>query len=542
MASGFVLSPRDVGLPKKFWAGWRPTQVDALNNAVNDLQEFRFIPTCMPVGSGKSPWYIGLALLMGWRLLVLTMRKGLQDQLMDDFEETGLVSIKGRSNYDCRLAAGLNCEDGLHAKCPYAHDSRCQYTSMKEQALDSQLVTTNYHYWPLINQYGEGLGDFDAVVLDEAAEAPMTVCSVMQVKLTARDIFQLLNRDWPANADKCSMEVWKMWAQHMLSIAEEKYEEIKRFIAATPTANEHLIKTASRWSGLVRRLKILATSKGPWGVEKLRGEGTEGYVLEPLWPDEYAEQVLFNGIPYVIPVSATMRRLTMDLLGIPESQYKFRDYPYTFPLNRAPIYYKPIAQMGQNAEPHEVISMYHTMAQFISARLDRKGVIHCPSYDLRDEIMDSLPMFRNIFITHDRNSVSTDRAVQELKTSPPPRVLISPTIHTGYDLKYSIAEYAIIPKLPFAPIKGSNLMRLRTVKKLGGNPIFGDYLMTQTLQQACGRIVRAEDDQGETIIFDRNMDWAFPACKEQWTSTFRSLWKPWRRDSLPVPPPRLEKR
>lgn len=549
MVSDFALNPRDIGLPPKFQT-WRPNQGPALNDVMEDLQLYRFLPVTMPTGTGKSPWYIALALIMGWRTIILTRTKALQTQLMDDFSSIGLVDIRGRANYACRMAPLFTCEDGLHAKCPYAHDARCEYTQAKQRVMSSQLVVSNYSFWPLINMFSEGLGSFDLIVLDEGAEAPQAVCDVMSVTLTARECYQMLNKEWPADAANASINTWKDWARAMQGLAEIEYDSIKLHISQSHgDVTEHVIKRCSQWSSLVRKLKTIATAKGPWGSEVHRGK-TEGFRLEPLWADEYAESVLYNGIPHVLPISATLRRKSCSLLGMPEGSYIFREYPYIFPARQAPIYYVPTAQMSRDMEESDRIAMHYRIKQLMDPRLDRKGVCLVPSYELAEEIIDR-GAYRHCMFTHERSSTSVDNAIQRLRDCNPPALLVTPSMWGGYDLAYQTAEYCLIPKVPFVVTKGSKIMEARVNKKKGGDPEYADYLMAQSIQQGPGRGMRAADDQCETFILDRNMDWVWPAMsKTQFTSWFRFLYKSWTRrtpegrvearEQLPAPPPRLE--
>src|SRR5688572_25256313 len=117
--SDFILSPADIGLPQPKFNLWRPNQASALNQVVDDLAERRFAAYSLPTGAGKSPWYVALALLMGWRVIILTSTKALQDQLVTDFGAIGLTDIRGRDNFQCKMSQLFTCEDGAHARCLY---------------------------------------------------------------------------------------------------------------------------------------------------------------------------------------------------------------------------------------------------------------------------------------------------------------------------------------------------------------------------------------------------------------------------------------
>lgn len=530
----FALTPAQVGLPPKFQQ-WRPNQGEGLDVALADLEQYRFLPVNMPVGTGKSPWYIALALLMDWRTLILTASKTLQDQLLRDFSSIGLVDIRGRANYPCKMAATFTCEDGAHAKCLYTQgNSGCEYKAAYNRAIQSHLVVTNYKYWPLVCRYGEGLGRFDCIVLDEAHDAPDQICSLMQVTLTSRDVFQMLNRRWPDNADDCGIETWRDWSRIMLPLALHEQQIVKDQITDAGYAPEVLVREAARWSSLVHKLTSISTAQGPWASEPTKVRENTGYVLEPLWADEYAEDTIFQGIPHVILISATVRPKTLDLLGIQPGEYAFREYPYIFPVNRAPIYYIPTAYCGQSMTDEEQQAIIDMINRIVGRRLDRKGLIQTPSYKLAEQIMRG-SRYPHWMITHERNSVATENAVMRLKSCAPPAVLVSPSISTGLDFAYGEAEYQVIPKLPFPVVKGSRIMEARCNKKQGGDPEYADYLMVQHLVQSCGRIMRAPDDRGETFILDMNLNWVRTRCKRQFPAWFNSLFR--RRVSPPDDPP-----
>ena len=116
------LTPIELGLPAKF-TGWRPGQEGAILDAVECNR--RFLANSMPTGWGKSLWYIAVAKLLDYRVCILTSTKALQDQLLHDFSDIGLVDIRGRGNYECCLGAGYTCDEGRHAKCPRKQTTRC---------------------------------------------------------------------------------------------------------------------------------------------------------------------------------------------------------------------------------------------------------------------------------------------------------------------------------------------------------------------------------------------------------------------------------
>lgn len=538
-----LFTPEEIGLPKKF-DQWRPNQWEGITQTVSDMDDQRFVVVCAPVGSGKSPWYISVALLLGLRVCIITSTKLLQKQLMDDFSCIGLLDVKGRNNYDCLMAATLTCEDGSHARCVYSsshgqHSGSCPYRAQLDRARKSQLVVTNYSYWMSINKYSEGIGEFDLLIIDEAHEAPQEVTSMMSITLSGREVYRMLNSRWPEGADDCSISTWRDWARVQLPRAQHEAERVKESIALRGgVASEDMIRESRRWQSLLNKLTTLAGAEGAWASEPKRNTGGDemGYLLEPLWPSQYAERLLFCGIPHVLLMSATINHKTLHMLGVSKDTYILREYPYIFPIQRSPVIWIPTASIGYDSPDADYDAIRSRMEEIVTRRTDRKGVIHSTSYKLRDWIKDECS-FGMWCITHDRNSQSTELNVRRFRDSGPPSILVSPSVDTGYDFLYQDAEYQIIPKLPFPVVKGSRIMEARCIKKKGGDPGYRDYLMIMRLVQACGRIMRAPDDQGETFIIDDNMRWVWNSRRMDFPAWFRRLYR--RSITMPEPPAAL---
>jgi len=538
-------TPEELGLPPKFQV-WRPNQWSAITNAIDDLQQRGVVVNCSPVGTGKSVTYVALALLLGYRVCVLTSTKGLQDQLLDDFGGIGLVDIRGRANYACHMAEGLTCEDGGHAKCAYGQRHEfmgctCPYRKARDKMLAAKLVVTNPAYFMLANMYGEGLGEFDLLVIDEAHEAPAEITSLMSVGISGHECYNMLHTRWPDDADDASINTWRYWSQAMLPRAMQELEVVGQAIALRGgVPDSDLLRKSRGWKALTHKLTTLAGAHGPWASERRRAEREDrdaGYLIEPLWPGEYRDK-LFCGIPRVYLTSATITRYTMHLLGLDPQDYIFREYPFIFPIRRCPVYFIPTVGLNYDSTWEDYDDLYKRMGEIVYPRTDRKGIIHSVSYKLRDKIMKDTS-FSQWCLSHERNSDSTTEEVRNFKHALPPALFVSPSVDTGWDFPGRVAEYQIIPKLPFPAVKGSRIMEARCLKKKGGDPKYRDHLMIMRLVQSCGRIMRSEFDQGETFVLDNNMQWVWNSCRNEFPGWFRRLYQ--RRSTVPQPPPPLSK-
>lgn len=87
--------------------------------------------------------------------------------------------------------------------------------------------------------------------------------------------------------------------------------------------------------------------------------------------------------------------------------------------------------------------------------------------------------------------------VEQFRQSAPPKVLVSPAIHTGYDFPYDAARYQVIGKMPFPDNRDPI-----TAARSKADPEYMLWAAITQLVQMTGRVVRAEDDCGETFIVD----------------------------------------
>lgn len=188
-----------------------------------------------------------------------------------------------------------------------------------------------------------------------------------------------------------------------------------------------------------------------------------------------------------------------------------KEYPSRFPVSRRPVYMLdmvPRVRVDYRMKDDHYKIWLTRIDNIISARLDRKGIIHTVSYDRCQRIMNS-SSYREIFMTHERNAKSANEAVELFKLVDPPRVLVSPSMVTGYDFPYTSCEYQIIAKVPFPDMR-------RKVDK-ARKEIDPDYGLCYTminLVQACGRGMRAADDRCECFIIDDHFKWFLSKYKK----------------------------
>lgn len=533
-----IPSPRDFKVPPKF-TDWRHGQDEAILRILDSPK--RFVALAMPTGTGKSLAYVAAGLASGSRVAILTSTKGLQTQVLDDFKSCGLVDIRGMANYPCRMLDEGDEPQGWKGKedrrgtgcdiapchvghyCQYKGDG-CYYYDAYRIANKAKLVVTNYSYWMHIYKYGEGLGTFDMLVLDEAHKAPEELASfvAMEIKRSEfRGERPTLEAEWPLDTHLvhiCSSEnsarAWKRWATPLAGRAEAEEEKIKSQLSSNALGS--IRYSISPWKlrevrSLARRLRELANIEGEWIVEIGKKKGSVKF--DPLWAAPYAERLLFKATQKVVLSSATIRPKTATLMGIRPENLDFLEFPSIFPKENRPFIWVPTARIGANSLDGDLRIWLDRIDEIVGARLDRKGIIHTVSYARRDLIMEHSVHAQHM-ISH--ATESAEFVVKKFKKDSRYKVLVSPSMATGWDFPDDECRYQIIAKVPFpdtrVPVTAARMRKDRE---------YIDYVTSQQVIQTYGRGVRSESDWCECFVIDDHAQWFIRKARQFFPKWFK---------------------
>lgn len=477
-----TITPFDLGLPGKF-KSWRPGQWASIETGLET--DKRFIALSTPTGGGKSVTCVSSAILEGKRAIYVTSSKGLQKQLHDDFYECGMVDMRGRQNYQCIRGSQLSCSEGRILEC---RDAGCPYTASRNEFIDAKLASTNYAYYLSSIIHSEGVGDYGMLILDEAHAAVQELCNAIEIRLDhnrSNYVYNQLDSRPPHGA---IISTWRTWAKFLLPKAQKYLKDIKQ---------EGHNKQLSQVDQFVSTVSRIANVSEDWILDESNNHET---LISPLWPTDYAPIYLFRETPRIILASATLVPKTLSLLGIEEKDSVFLSQDHTFSPDRCPLYLFGACRVDHKMSAGQWQETIGRMDTIINKRLDRKGIIHTTSYDYQNRILRDSE-HSGIMIAP-KSSREIQAAIEEFRASPAPRILVSPSITTGYDFPYSECEYQILLKVPFIDSR-SPVMKARSEADKEYIP----YLVAQTLVQTCGRPMRAPDDRCENFLLDQHANW-----------------------------------
>lgn len=495
-------SPQELGLPDKFKA-WRPNQARVIQDALESKKRVKL--QLQRPGAGKSVSYMAVALMLAMkklRTLILTINKSLQDQLMDDFAEIGLVDIRGKSSYDCQAKMGQSCETGYIAKCPFRGTGICPHSAAKTAASEALFVTSNYSCLMAANHYGQGFGKFDLLILDEGHDAPEQLAKAMQVRISMNEM-EMIGHDWPDHRERQDMEAWKYWALVSKKLADSRIADEE---------SGHKGKVSQAQADRFKHLKNLSRKLADLGMSRADNwvceEWAHGYQFDPIEASRFAERLLLCKIPNIIITSGNIQPRVTTELGIEDDDFEFFEYFERGDTIRSPFYWlKSGLNVRKAVQDWEIAKVLIPLIdRIVEARPGVKGTIHTGNFHIRDLIMRESAYGDNggrLFMSNYLGGPSTGALLESFKKARAPRWFVSPSIGTGVDLAHDQCRVQIIAKLPFGD-KGSLVEQARNER----DPTRFMAKMFERLGQQYGRGDRAEDDWQEVFVIDDLISWA----------------------------------
>ena len=285
-------------------------------------------------------------------------------------------------------------------------------------------------------------------------------------------------------------------------IAQQYQEGISKISSAN--ISEELAADAIRdTERLTTTINSILSNPRNWIVSDIKKENYEVVKIElkPLDISPYCRPV-FEKCSKVLIMSATIlnpKAFCRSVGLIPDNEVKFIQVKSDFPIENRPIYPLNIAYLNfNNLQLSEVKSnISKAIDNIMTIHRKDKGIIHTTSYEQLNFIKENIPQdnARRLLVTDPE--IQRDEVIQEHINSVKPTVLISPSLHTGLDLKGELSRFQIITKVPY-PNKGDRWINAK-------RHVDEDWYYWQTalkLAQAYGRSIRSKEDWAKTYILD----------------------------------------
>lgn len=498
------MEPTDLSLA---FPGWREHQEEAIWTIVNSPKKVVLLEA--PTGAGKSLIALAAAKLLGAKKsAIVCSTTQLQEQYLQS--EKTLRTVKGRSHFTCPVnkkpADQAPCVAVSHKACGVYQRGACAYFNQVEEGLTAPVTVHNYAYWLLAANKIRRFSGLDLLVLDEAHTAEDHLRQVIAVEVGAGLAGSL---GLPRPPDDGDYLDWRSWATECrYALAEEAGVTYNwdAWSKLPPRQKERALRVRSTFE----KVKILEDLDEDWLIDEMPGRYGPATTFRPVWVAAWGEDYIFRHAEKVVCMSATI--LDADLfaqgLGLQPEDVDFYRLPSTFPKERRPIYYSPVARVGSKATEEDHERIVRTVDRILARYPGEKGIIHTGNYRLA-QLLLARTQHGDRLISHqtkDRGEV-----IARFKYSVEPLVLVSPSITTGLDLPQDECRFAIIVKLPF-PNKGDRQVERRMKVGPDGlpNPKGQSWYLWTTaasLVQSTGRGMRSADDRCDIWLLDAHYSW-----------------------------------
>jgi ATP-dependent DNA helicase DinG len=528
----------------------RPSQDVCLTEIEESYTENKKFTICeAPTGTGKSGFGIAAA---SWAKTkphfggdkhrvggyILSPQKTLTAQYMSDFEEMGLVELKGKANYWCS-DHDTDCDTGaLLNKSSNQGDDRtvcesCPYKFAKRTMLNSGVGTMNFAYFLNETQYAGQLGTREMLVCDEGHNLEQQILGFTDTQITRKRAEEVgvgqMPFIKPGENAKCFAWLTSTFRPALIAFMQKLEDELES--AKVRGLRDEAVKAAKKLDSYDKytcRLNRFINSEEPdnWLCWTDKDKGT--MIIKPLTATLFADEVLFSKANKILVMSATILDFAtvMRNLGIKREDANIVKLGSEFPLENRPIFFWPCGSMSAKFIDETMPHMADGVLQLMNKYALKKGIVHCHSYKITKYLVEFLTSrgLGHRIITHDSEPGSREAAVARHLESPDPTVLFSPSMTEGLDLKEDLSRFQIICKVPYP------FLDPYVKARLARDEAWYNWQTALTLVQATGRSVRSKTDKAHTYILD--------SAFEYFLTKNQHVLPTWWTDSIQFLPPK----
>jgi len=449
----------------------RPQQEELLLALEANWDKYDVFVIVAPTACGKSCISKTLA---SWRYnaAIITPTNLLVNQFIDEFPDTN--RLFKREMYNCPRFAngGMSCAtaNSKYGRAKMGCNKDCAYLHDNGRVRGRGSFVSNYYIYMANKLFKQNL------IIDEAHGIIKVVQEMSGQKLWKHDY------RYP----------WDMWTHGDILRWAERAQKENTDCGKDPdemldALREEITSQNPRYI-IKRGYDLWARSSPPEERELLTMLPVDVRDAPPfLWPAQVQKIVL---------MSATISYKDIESLGLDRRRTLYLEVDSPIPAASRPIITDYVANVNRNNLREATLAMAtRILEDYVPRYVGKKGIIHATYAQAK--------IFREVFggderfIFHDKTD--TRQKYQEFLDSPPEsgRVFVASGLYEGIDLAEDLGRWQIITKIPWLNL-GDPAIRY----KAENDPAYYVWDALKNTMQACGRICRGPEDQGDTIIMD----------------------------------------
>lgn len=448
---------------------------------------------------------------------IVTSQKPLQTQYLKEFgyrakgadkdSTEHIYDIRGKNNYYCQNPKSQHEDDCASNKrsCIHRGTVDCSYVYERLKAQYHPIASTNSSF------YAVGTTNWlkrELSVIDECHNTPDDILNITSFTISDAmlESCSLIDHYFDENVkykegqtEAIATGKFIHWVETLCPVLEGHLEFLRDKVIYADGDEEMMDKLEDLLGKAYRFLET--TESTEWIVEAVHSFGNRKFVARPLDSGYFARGLFLKQSIRTAMQSATITNVKKfaEDMGLRPEEYAFIQKPSPFPLHNRPVFNMNTVKMGYKDLDDSLPSLCAMIQRIIDCYPVHKGIIHCQTYKLQQEITKRLRSLDRIICP---GPGQREQAIAEHIRTDKPTVLISPSMTEGIDLKGELARFSIVCKLPY-PYLGDRRIKIKTDR----DPDWYQYQTAKTLVQSVGRGVRSESDWCHTYILDKGFNY-----------------------------------
>jgi Rad3-related DNA helicase len=456
------------------------------------------------------------------------------DDVAGDDLLADLSVIRGKNNYSCILPGETNtpvnqapCARERAFDCQVKH--RCPYFSDRSIASNRDIAAMTLAYF-MQTAGSDVFGPRDVVVVDEAHGLGEWAEMYATIDLGPDTVPMWSSKRPPAIED---LEDVADYAEALIAVSERRKEELRGNAELTPEE----VAERDRLNELVSDLQwLLEDYRDPesattWVVDQVDGEGSP-VTVKPMNPERYLKHTIWDRGQRFALLSATIlnKEAFCANVGLDPDRVALVEVPHTFPVENRPLFDLTQGKMTYEHREQTLPDIARAVVRAMAAHPDEKGLIHCHSYAIAEQLREHLESFGVGERVRSHDTEDRDAQLSSWKRTDDPDVFLSVKMEEALDLEGDLCRWQVVCKAPYPNTRDS-----RVARRLEDGQ-WGWYYRAalRTVIQACGRVVRAPDDHGATYLADSSLLDLFERARHDMPDWFAAQVDRMRRPDLPA--------
>lgn len=489
--------------------------LDSLEEVLED-NDYEYIILDAPTGFGKSSIAFTLA---NWlkdcfdeKSYILTATKQLQSQYLDEVRRLGFHAdykvAMGRSNYECRMMADTcdygRCRTSLATqkfRCPYGlidgtltgGCGGCAYWQAKYECAMSDVAIMNYDVLMVDNLFVNHYFDRDFMICDEAHNIEDKIMNHVAITLSDLSLKKIGVSLEEESFKQEDIEYWIDYIRGLINICYQR-ESSANFHGL----NIHELQKISAFrESLQWKVKELEKHESYWIVNA--DPFTRRIEIKPIKVSKYANDLLLDSARRKMFMSGSFidyEQFCHDLGIDVDEAYHYRAESGFDMKNHNPIHRRLAGSMSYKSKARTLPNTVPILHSIFNEHEGEKGLIHCNSREFARYIMDNVNNPR--LMTYSSQDKEDKLRLFENSSN---LIMVSYSMTEGVDLPYDGIRFQVFYKIPYMSLADNQVKR-----RLELEPNWYNVKTMQTLLQAWGRGMRAEDDYCTNYVIDSSIN------------------------------------